>query len=203
MTSPPRAKFVDRLTLLAVLCVVVLVSLPRLRSFGLYDNEAEALKTLVGLGPVVQAAQSAGTQAPLLDLAQENALLGAGLRGARQLDPALGEGTQAGGSRFLLHGYVFQWCADGEQAVLFAWPWHVGSTGRGVFAWTADGRLYGHPNRGGLWTGLEDAPLWRPRARAAPAQPALSEILPPAPENALAPIGQSGGWRRLELPADY
>lgn len=171
--SPRRKRTLpDRLTVLAVLLVVVLVSLPRLRSFGLRDNEADAVTTMVQLGRIVHAAEIGGMRPGLLELARQDERLGMTLRGARPLSDgrSMGEEDAAADAdpkegptdRFLLHGYLFEWRADVSAPVLLAWPWNVGTTGRGVFACPADGRLYGHANRLGLWTGPRSAPPWPP-----------------------------------------
>ncbi len=175
-----RAGLADRLTLLAVLMVVVLVSLPRLRSFGLHDNETDALQTLLGLGKAVQAAEMLEVRPALLDLAAADETLAATVRGARRLDASANSAELLSGDRFLLHGYVFQWQVSDGQSVLLAWPWNVGSTGRGVFAWTGTGMLYGHANRLGLWTGPGAAPTW-------PSTQGGAE--------------RAANWRRLEFPA--
>ena len=62
--------------------------------------------------------------------------------------------------QFLHHGYRVDtgFVLDGIESwpALVSWPDRFTDTGDAAFALTADGRMYGHPNRG-LWSGGRSA----------------------------------------------
>jgi hypothetical protein len=137
-----------RILILAISLVVVLVSLPLLRSLALRSNELDALRTLDLLGREVFAAQ-AGTPS-MGQLFREDGELVRRLPDRRLL---------VGGRLMFHHGYLFEVvpAADGAPA-LRAWPLAHGETGLGAFSSFGKGLLLGHPNRSARWSGVSSAP---------------------------------------------
>lgn len=153
------------LCLCAVVAVLVLVTLPRLRAFALEENEgdARALLGMIGASGVVLAAEP-GT--PIAELPMRGRSLATETGRARNL---------RGGAQLRLHGYLFDLVSSSEGPVLRAWPFEHGRTGHGAFVLTADGALLANVNASGRWSGEVGAPGgpfteaagWRPIPRDA------------------------------------
>ncbi|MBL8863413.1 MAG: hypothetical protein JNK02_15585 [Planctomycetes bacterium] len=145
--------WVDRLTLGAIGLVVVLVTLPVLRRFGLRENERDAVRTLRVLSaePGSRASRDPRERPfALADLALANDTL---RRRLEDLEP-LSDG------RLRRHGYLFDVTRlPSGEPLLVAWPWEHGHTGSGAFAWTPARGLLGHANRDGRFGGPEAPPL--------------------------------------------
>ncbi|MEM7309752.1 MAG: hypothetical protein AAF682_23960 [Planctomycetota bacterium] len=133
-------------TVLAIMTVVVLVSLPRLHDFALRENESDAavLTRLLGQGLV----QHAEPGADLHDLAERMGL-----------DPRRDDLEWVESGRLLRHhGYLFELVPGRGEAIVRAWPWTYGETGRTAFVFRAEGGVFGHDNPGGAWTGPAQPP---------------------------------------------
>jgi hypothetical protein len=140
---------VDYLTLGAIAVVVVLVSIPRLRSFVVRANEMDAMHMLRSLS--AQPAPT-GHEAMGDDLAQM-VLRDSGLRRRLEDLECLDDG------RLRRHGYLFDMTMlrPGEP-MLRAWPWNQGQTGRGAFVWTPQRGLLGTANVDGRFSGPDHPP---------------------------------------------
>ena len=143
------------LTLLVVVSVLVVISLPRLRSFARSENERDAL-------------------AAAALIARELPPPGGSADGSSPVGPSIGEVVQgllrqlpdtellAEGRTLRRHGYVFTLrrlpappLAPGEVLAseaarapvlaVHAWPWKFGPTGSQSYLALADGRLYRNP----------------------------------------------------------
>jgi hypothetical protein len=146
-TSTRGLTWIDRLTLVAIALVVVLVTLPVLRRFGVRENERDALRMLriLSAEPASGGRRGATT---LADLAAVDTTLARRLEDLERLDDG----------RLRRHGYLFDVAQlrSGEP-VLLAWPWEHGQTGLGAFAWTPRRGVIGHANRDGRYSGPEAA----------------------------------------------
>jgi len=137
--------------------VVVLVTLPLLRSLALRSNELDALRALDLLGrevfaaeiPVTAVGELFGEDLPLSDRLPDTRLL-------------------EGGRLMFHHGYLFEVVSttDGGR-VLRAWPLAHGETGLGAFTSPGPGQLLGHPNQSARWSGAGAAPPALPLADTA------------------------------------
>lgn len=148
---------VDWATLTAILVVVLVVSLPRLHSHTLHQNERDAIQAARMLGKSVFAMESAPALAELL---KEDRSLEHRLEDVEVLEQ---------GRVLRRHGYLFDitHTASGATA-LRAWPWNCGETGYGAFILRSDGELLGHPNKESRWSGPGHAPATPARQGAAP-----------------------------------
>ncbi len=145
-----------RVLLGALALVVVLVTLPLLRSLALRSNEMDALRALDLMGREVFAAGSPvsavgelfGEDRPMSDRLPDTRLL-------------------EGGRLMFHHGYLFEIVptTDGGRA-LRAWPLSHGETGLGAFTSPGPGQLLGHPNQAARWSGTGAAPPVHPHAGA-------------------------------------
>ncbi len=161
----PRARarglsWIDRLTLGAIGVVVVVVTLPVLRGFGLRENERDAMRMLRVLAAEPMSAASAshtggdvvhagGAQATLSHLATQD----------RGIQRRLEDLETLPDGRLRRHGYLFDVVAAGPgQPMLRAWPWEHGQTGRGAFVWTPRQGLLGFRNTDGRFSGPGAAP---------------------------------------------
>jgi hypothetical protein len=152
-TAGARARslpLVDYLTIGAILMVVVLVSIPRLRGFALRANELDAMHMLQALSaqPAPTGHEAMGDDLALLVLRD------AGLRRRLEDLECLDDG------RLRRHGYLFDMTMlrPGEP-MLRAWPWTHGQTGRGAFVWTPQRGLLGFANTDGRFSGSDHPPL--------------------------------------------
>lgn len=144
-----RTRWLDHLTVGAIVLVVVLVSIPRLRAFALRQNELDAVRMLRSL---------AAHPAPIgFDPAEHDlaALVAQDVGLKRRLEDL----EFVDGGRLRRHGYLFDMArsASGEP-MLRAWPWTHGQTGRGAFVWSPQRGLLGHPNTDGRYAGPEAPP---------------------------------------------
>jgi len=156
------------LSLLAILGVVVVVSLPRLRGIALQENEADARATAQLLAHELRLfADDARADVPELgELLRRSSLA-----------PALSDvELVSGGSLLRRHGYVFeivrmpaalQLCnapllapsaAPVADLGIRAWPWRCAATGVTTFLVSETGVAYAHPNEPPLWEGPHRPP---------------------------------------------
>lgn len=149
----------DKLTVIAVLVVVVLVSIPRLRGFALRENELDAMRMLRAL-----AAQPAPANGERLHAGQSKSS-----NGGRALAALVAQDTGLcrrledleflAGGHLRRHGYLFDLSSEKPgEPMLRAWPWDHGTTGRGAFVWTPQRGLLGYANTDGRFSGLDGAP---------------------------------------------
>ncbi len=148
----------DRLTIAAVLLVVLLVSIPLLRTHSLRQNELDALRSLSVLAAALHSA-APGELAPtsIGELVNRNPDILRRLADTEVLD---------GGRLLRRHGYLFDlWPVvqvgpgvDSTPAALRAWPWARGRTGLGAFVLARPGEVLGHANRDSLFSGPHSPP---------------------------------------------
>jgi len=138
------------LTLAAISVVIVLVSLPRLRSFALRENESDAVYLLRVVGESLQASTvEAGP--PAVDLVGL-------LRHEPELERKLQNCHDLGDGVVVRHGYLFEgYEPEPGRWALRAWPYRHGQTGRRAFVWFPDVGLRVHANRDARFDG-PDAP---------------------------------------------
>jgi len=144
-----RTRWLDYATIGAIMLVVVLVSIPRLRGFALRENELDAMRTLRLIGAQPAPAGMAAGRYDLATLVSHDGSL------RRRLEDV--EFLANGCVR--RHGYLFDisMMQQGEPMVR-AWPWSHGTTGRGAFVWTPQRGLLGFANEDGLFAGPNGAP---------------------------------------------
>ena len=134
------------LSLLAIVGVLVLVSLPRLHDFALQENEADAAALTRVLGTRLGQATEPGSS--LADLVES-----AGLEALRDDIEWVDDG------RFLRrHGYLFELALGPNGAAVRAWPWAHGDTGRAAFLFVVHEGVFRHGNGSGRWTGPSHPP---------------------------------------------
>jgi len=154
-------------SLAAVLAVLLVVSLPRLRDMARLENEGDARATAELLVRAIAPLEGAGPDARLATLAD---------RGSLTRGLADGEWLESG--RVLRrHGYLFELCtppaplqaaslslaltgsfgAERPRFAVRAWPWS-GDTGQRVFVASDCGTVLAHSNREARWQGLERPP---------------------------------------------
>jgi len=135
---------VDVAVLGLIALVVFLVSLPRLRSFALKENETDAVRALRVL------AEDAVAHPEALDSGGIAGLLAASSGHRLRLEDV----EILPDARLRRHGYLF---ASAEPApgrrILLAWPWEHGRTGFAVFAADSSGALRGLSNADGRFSG--------------------------------------------------
>lgn len=152
--APTRTlSWIDKLTLAAIGVVVVLVTLPVLRGFGVRENERDALRMLR-----VLAAEPAANRGALVDDGQ--ATLAELAAGDRVLHRRLEDLEALPDGRLRRHGYLFDVSAlGGGEPMLRAWPWEHGQTGRAAYVWTPRRGILAHANRDGRYTGAGSPPM--------------------------------------------
>jgi hypothetical protein len=140
----------DAVTLTAVVTVVLLVSLPRLRHFALRENESDARQVVRTLAELVSSSVQASECPPVGELVRRDASL------ERQwLDVEyLAEGTL-----LRRHGYLFEVAYTESGVGVRAWPWQHGRTGTHTYAWLPEAGVLVHPNGSGAWSGDDRPPL--------------------------------------------
>jgi hypothetical protein len=147
-----RLPLADYLTILAIVGVVVVVTIPRLRGFAVRENETDAIHMLRALAtqPAPAGREQAGNDLALL-VARDS-----GLRRRLEDIECLDDGS------LRRHGYLFDMTMlrPGEP-MLRAWPWSHGQTGNDAFVWT--------PQRGLLWNRNADGRFSGPGGAPAPA----------------------------------
>lgn len=142
------APHLDRATILGILLLVVLVTLPRLRSLAIHENEMDALRTLGVLGGEVFAAESAAPDR-----------LGALFTPESGLERRLADTRVLEDGRLLVrYGYLFELVDDRTGRGVRAWPVEHGRTGQGAFWLDAERGLHGSSNREARWSGVERPP---------------------------------------------
>jgi hypothetical protein len=133
-------------SVVAVIALLVLVSLPRLQAFALEENETDAAALTRVLGRALAEERAAP---PSL----------AGLVEEAGLDPGHDDLEWLEGGRLLRrHGYLFELSAHPAGAALAAWPWTYGDTGRAAFVFRCDQGMLRHGNPSGAWTGPGRSP---------------------------------------------
>lgn len=139
----------QRVLLWGVALVVVLVSLPLLRSVAIKENEMDAVRALNLLGREVFAAETTiKTFGALLD---PEAPLGRRLPDTRLVDD---------GRLMFHHGYLFEIVTlEAGEHQLRAWPLAHGETGLGAFRCAGPGEVLGHPNSTARWSGVNATPM--------------------------------------------
>lgn len=140
--------YLDRATIFGILLLVVLVTLPRLRSLAIHENEIDALRTLGVLGGEVFAAANASPDR-LGELFTEESGLQRRLADTRVLDD---------GRLLLRYGYLFELVESQNVRGVRAWPVEHGRTGNGAFWLDAELGLLGSANREARWSGVERPP---------------------------------------------
>jgi hypothetical protein len=131
------------LSVVAVVAVLVLVSLPRLHAFAVEENQTDASALTRHLVSALE--QAADPHTPLVELV-------AGLGMAANTDDL--EWLE-GGRILRRHGYLFELDRPraGGAPTLRAWPWAYGETGRVAFLGRAGEPVRRHANAGGGWSG--------------------------------------------------
>lgn len=143
---------------MAVVLVLIVVSVPRLRGLALRENEADARATAQLLARTLAEHLAGGGAAP--EMAQ--------LLATPEL-ASLSDAELLDGRVLRRHGYLFEltrlfapadatWGA-GERGLdaVRAWPWAHGRTGRRGYLVLADGTRLEHPNHPPRWQGLAGA----------------------------------------------
>lgn len=156
-------------TVAAITLVLVLVSLPRLRSFACSANEEDARATCERLAQALGAPGSAPgdeSTAPPTTIAEVARGLRRELADAELLDQ---------GACLRRHGYLFALvrvprpeptglgrvvlAADPAPLLaVLAWPWEVGRTGRPAWLATSEGQLFVDRNSPPRWSGPASLP---------------------------------------------
>jgi hypothetical protein len=138
--------------LAAIAVVIVLVSLPRLRSFALRENESDAVYLLRVVGENLRAGTVEAADAAPPNLVEL-------LRNDADLERRLQDCHDLGEGRVVRHGYLFE-AYEPEPGcwALRAWPYRHGQTGRRAFAWFPDIGLRVHLNRGARFDGPDVPP---------------------------------------------
>lgn len=157
------------LSLLAVIAVLIVVSVPRLRDLAQAENEADALGTTQLLATGLRTLEVQAKRQPALrELLRRPELAG-----------VLGDAEILAHGRLLRRrGYLFEITRlrptlslpsaslsllSGqtgflkEQLAVRAWPWAHGATGESSFLVTSAGKILSHPNSGPHWQGVESA----------------------------------------------
>jgi hypothetical protein len=111
------------LSLAAVLSVLVVVSVPRLRTLAVQENEAEALATA---RLMAEALDSMAGQEPLMPVGR--------LLQSPQLASLADVELLHEGALLRRHGYLFEVAQlPGARKVVRAWPWAPGRTGKSTY----------------------------------------------------------------------
>ncbi len=141
-----RRDWISLATLAAIVVAVTAVSLPRLRSLALRENELDAAALIARLGERMGKTPSATLES----------LVGPGSALRRELEDAQWlEDSQ----QLRRHGYLFALqTGPGSAPVVLAWPWRHGQSGFAAFAWTSSSGVLGHPNRAGQFSGQSSPP---------------------------------------------
>lgn len=146
-------------TIVAIVAVLVLVSLPRLRSYATTANEEDAVATSLRLANALSDRPVAPDEVPPVEEIARDHL--------RELTNAE---FFAEGQQMRRHGYLFTlqhvprpertglgrvvYASDPEPLLaIVAWPWDVGRTGTSAWVATVEGDLFALRNHDGLWSG--------------------------------------------------
>lgn len=148
------------ISLLAVVAVLIVVSLPRLRGLAVQENEGDARATAQLLAGALGEPPSQGGPVPkIADLLRRPELL------------SLSDAELFADGRVLRrHGYLFEVAHFSPPAArpgalealpgcpaIRAWPWAHGRTGIAAYVVAADGTSLEHENQPPLWQGPEAA----------------------------------------------
>lgn len=137
--------------LLCIVAIVAMVSLPRLREWGMRENAMDAARLAKLLAQSAAAQRSAHPGAPAPPL-REIVAADAGLQ------RALVDSEWMPRGELRCHGYLFALAQAQGASWLFAWPWTYAKTGRESLACGPDGALRRNLNERGSYSGLERAP---------------------------------------------
>ena len=155
-----KLRITDAVTLVAVVTVVLLVSLPRLRHFALRENESDARQVVRALAELVTHPVQAAERPDVGQLIRSDPLLE---QQWRDID-YLAEGTLA-----RRHGYLFEVVHTESGAAVRAWPWQHGRTGLCSYVWRPATGVLVHDDPTGSCSGDDRPPLsdlafggWRP-----------------------------------------
>ena len=134
-------------SLAAIGLVVLLVALPSLRGLALRENETDAVRLIRALG------------AACLESPESNELnIGALFSATPALQHRFGDLEHLPEHAVLrTHGYLFDLVQTDDGPTLRAWPWSHGRTGHTAFALSLGGKILGHPNSEGSWSGTRSA----------------------------------------------
>ncbi len=156
-------RFGSALALVAVVAVVVLISMPRLRDWALRENERDAVRFARHLAGLVEVAErKSGLELHALArpaMASASPLAIADLiAGDPAAESALTDADFIG--RVLKRrGYLFDLVDHTtEGCIVRAWPWEQGQTGLGAFVAVPGGPVYGYPNEDRRCSGPDRPP---------------------------------------------
>lgn len=135
----------------AIVLALGVVTVPRLQTFAMRENEADARSIVQVLAQVV--ADQDGAVGPIGALPLDEGNLRHRFRDAVPFED---------GRSLRMHGYLFDLVRG--TGVVRAWPWRHERTGRAAYVFTEDGRLLRHPNASGEFAGPQGAPAgpWTP-----------------------------------------
>ena len=151
-------------TIVAIVAVLVLVSLPRLRGFATTANEEDAVATSLRLASALRERVVLPDELPPLEeLARDHLRVLTNAEFAHD------------GQEMRRHGYLFSLCrvprpvrtglgrvvyANDPEPLLaiVAWPWEAGRTGRSAWVATIEGDLLAKRNEEDVWSGPGAAP---------------------------------------------
>ena len=139
-----RLRGSDLATMVAVICVVAITSLPRLADFARRENEADALRLCSSAAQAMHA--RAKGKAPNM-----GALFAATPELTRQFRDAR---VFEAGRLVRNHGYWFELLDPKGSAVVRAWPARFARTGSTAFVALANGSVLAHDNERGRWSGV-------------------------------------------------
>lgn len=137
--------------LLCIVAIVAMVSLPRLREWGMRENAMDAarLAKLLAQSAAARRATHPGEPPPSLrELVAADA----------SLQRALVDSEWMPRGELRCHGYLFALAQGPGSSWLLAWPWTYAKTGRESLACAPDGALRRNANERGSYSGLERAP---------------------------------------------
>jgi hypothetical protein len=137
-----RLRWSDLATMLAVICVVAITSLPRLADFARRENEDDARRLCAS---AAQALHARANQSP----PNMGALFAATPELTRQFRDAR---VFEDGRVVRNHGYWFELLDPDAGAVLRAWPARFARTGFTAFVALANGTVLAHDNERGQWS---------------------------------------------------
>ncbi len=136
--------WIDKLTIGAIVGIVVLVTIPHVERLARRDNELDAMRTLRVLATQPVLPGSAHRDGTLQGLVGGDQLLWRRLEDSRWLD----DGS------LQRHGYRFDLARSPQGEVLLrAWPVEAGATGRAAFLWNPRTGMLGHDNPRLAWSG--------------------------------------------------
>jgi len=139
-----RLRWSDLATMLAVICVVAITSLPRLADFARRENEADARRLCAS---AAQALHARANQSPVN--------MGALFETTPELTRQFRDARVFENGRLLRnHGYWFELLDPDGGPVLRAWPARFARTGFMAFVVLEHGSVLAHDNERGSWSGV-------------------------------------------------